>query len=90
MNSEKTAEATKPDAEKLPGYAYPLCFWPAVLVAFGGALGGALGGGAGAVNLSIYKSNRPLPLKIVLNLIVGSLAFVLWFAAGIAIQMMRG
>jgi len=63
-----------------------LCGWPLVLVVLGGLIGGALGGAAYGINMSIYNSNLPIPAKIVLNLLAGSAAFLLWLVAAAAIR----
>ena len=77
--------AATPPAKTVPPMAHVLCGWPILLVAIGGAIGGALGGAAYGVNIAIYKSDLPLPVKVVLNLVVGATAVVLWFFAALAI-----
>jgi hypothetical protein len=75
-----------PRRASLPKTAYVMCGWPLVLVFIGGALGGALGGAAFWTNTKIYKSNLPIPAKIVLNLLAGIAAFLLW---AVAVQEIR-
>lgn len=83
-----TVPSPKSDATaaKLPAWAHLLCGWPLVLIAIGGAIGGGLGGAAYGINIAIYKSSLPLPLKIILNIITGLAAALIWLAAAIAIQ----
>ncbi len=81
-------QATK---QKLTPTAHILCGWPLVMIAFGGAIGGGLGGVAYALNVAIYRSRMPVVVKILLNLLVGCAAFVLWLvlAALISVLMHR-
>ena len=72
-------------AQKLTPLEHMLCGWPLILVFFGGAIGGALGGIAYAINIAIYNSSLPGPLKFVLNPLIGILAIGLWFAIAVAI-----
>ncbi|MHC4084561.1 MAG: hypothetical protein ACYSWZ_02685 [Planctomycetota bacterium] len=72
--------------EKMPVIGHILCGWPLLLVAIGGAIGGGLGGGAYAINVGIYKSQLPIPAKVVLNIIVGSAAIVIWYSIAIALR----
>ena len=72
--------------EKLPTSAYLMCGWPMFLVAIGGVIGGGLGGAAFGINLTIYKSRLPLGAKIILNLLAGIAAIVLWIVINAAIQ----
>ena len=88
MNPETKLEQTKSES-KLPGTAHLLCGWPLVMVAFGGAIGGALGGGAYGINVAIYKSSLPLVAKVVLNILTGLAAFVIWLGIAAAIQAAR-
>lgn len=69
-------EISKP---KLSTNAYLMIGWPLCLVLIGGAIGGGLGGVAYMINLKIYKSNLPNFQKIILNLICGFSAFVMWW-----------
>ena len=62
----------------LPKSAHLACGWPLLLVTIGGAIGGGLGGAAYGVNMAIYKSNLPIPAKIVLNLLTGFVAIGTW------------
>jgi hypothetical protein len=78
--------ATDKPKEKLPSSAHAMCGWPLALVAVGGAIGGGLGGVAYVVNLAIYKSQLPVPVKILLNVLSGLAAIGLWLVAVAAIQ----
>lgn len=81
---------TAPSApQKVPVTAHLMCGWPLFLVAIGGLVGGALGGGAYAINLQIYKSALPVPLKIVLNLLTGLAAAGIWLAVGVVIVLLQ-
>jgi hypothetical protein len=71
---------------KLPVTAHLICGWPLALVAVGGAIGGGLGGAAYAVNLAVYKSTAPPAVKILLNVLIGGAAIVIWLMAAAAIQ----
>ncbi len=53
----------------------------------GGMIGGALGGAAYGINIAIYKSSLPVPVKIILNVLTGLAAVAIWFAAAVAIQL---
>jgi hypothetical protein len=77
---------SKPQGNAIPVWVYLICGWPLALVAIGGAIGGALGGAAFGVNLAIWKSPMPLPVKIVLNPIVGFAAIGIWLAIAFAIN----
>lgn len=59
-----------------------MCGWPLALVAVGGAIGGGLGGAAYAINLAVYKSEMPIPAKVLLNLAIGGVAVVAWLVVG--------
>ena len=72
--------------EKMPVIGHILCGWPLLLVAIGGMIGGGLGGAAYAINAGIYKSNLPIPVKVVLNIIVGSAAIGIWYYITMAIR----
>jgi hypothetical protein len=72
--------------KKLPAKIHIMCGWPLALVAVGGLIGGALGGGAYGINMAIFKSNLPVPAKVVLNVLTGVVAIGLWLAIGIAIN----
>ena len=74
-NGVRTDAAT----ESVPPWAMVACGWPIALVAIGGAIGGGLGGAAAAINFSIYKSKLPAPAKVLLNLVCGAAAFVIWY-----------
>ena len=60
--------------------AHLLSGWPLILVFIGGAIGGALGALAYGINISLYKSNLPGVLKVILNLLVGMAAIGIWLA----------
>jgi hypothetical protein len=77
---------TSSQKAKLPPLAYVLCGWPLLLVAIGGAIGGCLGGAAFGVNVVIYRSKLPTPLKVVLNVAAGLVAIGIWFVIVVAIQ----
>ena len=72
--------------EKLPVIAHILCGWPLLLVAVGGMIGGALGGVAYGINIACYKSSMPVIFKIILNIIVGSAAIVVWIVSAVWLQ----
>ncbi len=71
---------------KLPTSVHVMCGWPLLLVAIGGAIGGGLGGGAYGINIAIYKSKLPVPVKILLILLTGFAAIGIWAALAIAIR----
>ena len=54
---------------------------------FGGAIGGGLGGAAYGINLTIYKSRIPTAGKVVLNILTGVFAFVLWIFIAAAVHL---
>ena len=84
VHTDQSAKtATK---EKIPVIGHILCGWPLLLVTIGGAIGGGLGGAAYAINVGIYKTNLPIPAKVVLNIIVGSAAIVIWYSIAMAIR----
>jgi hypothetical protein len=71
---------------KLSIGAHIMCGWPLLLVAIGGLIGGALGGGAYALNIAIHKSNMPVPVKVVLNIVSGLLAIIIWFVLAVVLN----
>jgi hypothetical protein len=76
----KVRFAMVPDEKtKLPWTVHLMCGWPLFLVAIGGAIGGALGGLAYGINMSLYKSSLPGFAKVLLNIVTGIGAVVLWF-----------
>jgi hypothetical protein len=84
VNADQSAKtATK---EKMPVIGHILCGWPLLLVAIGGMIGGGLGGAAYAINVGIYKSQLPIPAKVVLNIIVGSAAIGIWYSIAMALR----
>ena len=87
QESEKADQSLKTaPKEKMPVIGHILCGWPLLLVAIGGAIGGGLGGAAYAINAGIYKTQLPIPAKIVLNIITGSAAIGIWFYIAMAIR----
>ena len=74
---------------KIPAIIHILCGWPLLLIAVGGAVGGGLGGAAYAINVATYKTQLPLVLKLVLNVMVGCAAIGIWLTAAVAVQMAR-
>ena len=89
-SGQADAQAASPPAEeiKVPAWGYIVCGWPLLMIVIGGAIGGALGGAAFGINLGIFKSELPIPLKIVFILLSGMGAFAIWLAIGIAITVM--
>jgi hypothetical protein len=83
-NDEEQTEAASP--QKTPVYVHAMCGWPLILVFIGGAIGGALGGLAYGINMTIYKSKLPMPVKVLLNIITGFAAIVLWVVIVLLIQ----
>lgn len=80
----RRGEMTDPDQQSkkddsIPAIAHVLCGWPLVMIAFGGAIGGGLGGAAYGVNLGIYKSELPGPVKAILIVLSGCAAIGIWF-----------
>ncbi|HNT76288.1 MAG TPA: hypothetical protein PKH77_14835 [Anaerolineae bacterium] len=84
VGQRQSVRAAQPD--KIPVIAHVLCGWPLILVAMGGMIGGALGGLAYGINITLYKSNIPVILKIILNIVVGIAAIVLWLIIGTWVQ----
>lgn len=74
---------------KLSTTAHLMCAWPLVLVVIGGAIGGGLGGVAYGVNIAIYKSRMPVAAKVLLNLIAGAAAFIIWAVIAATVQSAR-
>jgi hypothetical protein len=77
---------SKPQSNAIPIWVYLICGWPLALVAIGGMIGGAMGGAAFGVNLAIWKSAMPLPVKIILIPIVGFTAIGLWLAIALGLN----
>jgi len=73
-------------SKNVPVMGHILSGWPLILLLVGGAIGGALGGAAYYANLSIYKSNLPDVVKIILNPVIGIAAFVLWFVISLFVR----
>lgn len=89
MDSDQIdAHIDKPVKEKLPALVAVACFWPIILVSFGGLVGGLLGGAAGAVNLGLYRSNLPRWSLWLLNPAVGLSAILIWFVIAVLIEVM--
>ena len=76
----------KTDEEKLPVMAHVMCGWPLLLVTIGGAIGGGLGGAAYGINAAIYKSQMPVAVKILLNIVTGFAAIAIWYAIALALR----
>ena len=66
--------------------AYLMCGWPFILVFVGGAIGGGLGALAYFINLKIYKSNLSNTYKVVLNILTGITAIIVWFLIAVSIR----
>ena len=66
--------------------AYLMCGWPFILVFVGGAIGGGLGALAYFINLKIYKSNLSNTYKVVLNILTGIGAMIVWFLIAVSIR----
>ncbi len=82
---------SKVQSEATPIWVYLICGWPFALVAIGGLIGGLCGGAAFGINLSIWKSQLPVALKIILIPIVGIAAVGIWLTAAVGINMaLRG
>ena len=84
-NEEQAAPVQETAKQKLPVAVHFMCGWPLLMILFGGAIGGGLGGLAYGVNLGIYKSSLPAFAKFFLNLLVGCVAIVIWFAIAMVI-----
>ena len=89
MSNSPTQSDVQTDQPKLPIWAHLVCGWPLLLVAIGGAIGGGLGGAAYGVNVAIFRSALPTPLKVLLNLVTGMAAVGIWIAIAVAIQAAR-
>lgn len=66
--------------------AYLMCGWPFILVFVGGAIGGGLAALAYFINLKIYKSNLSNAYKVILNILTGITAMIVWFLIAISIR----
>ena len=77
-NEINSKDQNLPSAKPLGAKVHIMCGWPLILVLVGGLIGGGLGGAAYVINLKIYKSGLQTPIKIVLNLVVGISAALLW------------
>jgi tetrahydromethanopterin S-methyltransferase subunit D len=84
--TEQVQTPTNP-SEKLPTLVAIACFWPVILVAFGGLVGGLLGGVAGAVNLGLYRSSVPRWALWMLNPLVGIIAIILWLVIAVLLEL---
>ena len=87
-SDQRDAHIDKPAKEKLPALVAVACFWPIILVSFGGLVGGLLGGAAGAVNFGLYRSNLPRWSLWLLNPAVGLSAILIWFVIAVLIEVM--
>ena len=87
-NDIENKELTSKESEttKLPIIVHFMCGWPLLLVAVGGFIGGGLGDAAYGINIAIYKSKLPTIAKIILNLLVGFAAIIIWFIIAMLIQ----
>lgn len=74
-------------SDKLPTRVAVACFWPVIMVAFGGLVGGLLGGVAGAVNLALYRSSVPRWALWMLNPLVGIIAIILWLVTAVLLEL---
>lgn len=72
---QKPAPPKKPKPDAI---AYLVCGWPLLLLFVGGAIGGGLGGLAFGLNMQVYQSKLPLPVKFILIPLFGILAAVLY------------
>jgi hypothetical protein len=52
-------------------------------------IGGGLGGAAYGINMGIFRSNLPWPLKVVLIPVTGFIAIGIWVAIVLAMQPLR-
>ena len=87
MTEPKDCSIPTPNQKaKLPPTVLVMCGWPLGLACIGGAIGGCLGGAAFGINVAIYKSTLPKPVKVVLNVATGVAAFGIWFAIAVAIK----
>jgi hypothetical protein len=77
---------SKVEGNAIPIWVYLICGWPLALVAVGGMIGGAMGGAAFGINLAIWKSAMPLPVKIILIPIVGFTAIGLWLVLSVGLS----
>lgn len=85
MEDEPATQVTR-ETVKLSAGAHAMCGWPLLLCIVGGAVGGGLGGAAYGINAAIYRSKLPIPLKIVLNIMTGIAAILLWLMIGVLVQ----
>ena len=67
--------------------AYFVACLPIFLIFVGGALGGLFGGAAVYLNLAIFRSAMPEPVKYLLALAVGGAAFGCFFLLAVLIQL---
>jgi hypothetical protein len=82
------AEQTTEGNQKLTSKAHLMCGWPLILVIIGGLVGGGLGGLAYGINIKIYKSNLPKTTKVILNIVTGIGAAILWIIIAVAVQLL--
>lgn len=88
-DDEEIDESGDASPFRMPIQGHLLCGWPLLLVVIGGAIGGGLGGMAYAINGTVYKSDLSIPVKIILNIVIGGTAIVLWLGIGMAIEHWR-
>jgi len=81
----ESPEKSTPD--KLPPLVMAACCWPFILIAVGGLIGGLAGGGACAANIAMYRSSLPRWSLWILNPLTGLLAFVVWIALAIVLEL---
>lgn len=72
--------------QSLSTSAYLMCGWPFILVFVGGAIGGGLGALAYYINLKIYKSNLSNAYKVILNILTGISAMIVWYMIAVSIR----
>lgn len=75
-------------ARPLKAYEWVLCGLPLLLVLTGGALGGLCGALAMALNMKMFRSDMHAAAKIVLSLVVGGAAFVLFMIIAVTLKLL--
>lgn len=79
------------ETKNISFWGHILCGWPMFLVFLGGFICGAMGGLAYGINLAVYKSQLPQPVKFILIMVIGGVAIVAWFVISlVALQALRG
>lgn len=79
-------EYKKSEWLSFPIYVHVICGWPLVLMLFGGAIGGGLGGAAYGLSVTIYSKTRSLIWTSLTSIMLGVLAFVLWYLIASALR----